>query len=201
LQRNRLRVPIAGQPLPSLPGNKSSSHPRVLPMNLNVVRSAGELRKNRKIAQLTIRTAIIEDKRGRGGFILRNTCRLIFLACVYSEINFSGIDTRMNIYVGNLSLEINEEELRQKFKAFEQVKSVTVMNDKDISSGQARGYGFVEMPSQSEGMNAIVSLNGKELRDTIIYLVESLAISNDGDKGYYSVKKHRRLTGSVRHRK
>jgi hypothetical protein len=59
----------------------------------------------------------------------------------------------------------------------------------------------MEMPSQSEGMNAIVSLNGKELRNTIIYLVESLAISNDGDKGYYSVKKHRRLTGSVRHRK
>ena len=107
----------------------------------------------------------------------------------------------MNIYIGNLSLKINEEELRQEFKAFGQVKSVTVMNDNDISSGQASGYGFVEMPSQTEGTNAIASLNGKELRDNIIYLVEALPISNDGKKDFCRISKHRRLTGRVRQRK
>ena len=70
----------------------------------------------------------------------------------------------MNIYVGNLSLEINEDELRQEFVAFGQVKSVCIMNDKDISSGQSRGYGFVEMPDEAEARAAIAGLNGRELR-------------------------------------
>jgi RNA recognition motif-containing protein len=56
----------------------------------------------------------------------------------------------MNIYVGNLSLEVTEEELRREFMAFGEVISVTIMNDKYIGSGQYRGYGFVEMPSLSE---------------------------------------------------
>ena len=54
----------------------------------------------------------------------------------------------MNIYVGNLSLEVTEEKLRQEFMAFREVLSVTIMNDKYIGSGQSRGYGFVEMPSR-----------------------------------------------------
>jgi RNA recognition motif-containing protein len=53
----------------------------------------------------------------------------------------------MNIYVGNLSLEMTEEELRREFMAFGEVISVTIMNDKYIGSGQSRGYAFVEMPS------------------------------------------------------
>ncbi len=71
----------------------------------------------------------------------------------------------MNIYVGNLSLEVTEEELRQEFMAFGEVIAVTIMNDKYIGSGQSRGYGFVEMPSVSEGQAAITGLNGKTLKE------------------------------------
>ncbi len=71
----------------------------------------------------------------------------------------------MNIYVGNLSFEVTNEELRREFTAFGEVMSVTIMNDKYIGSGQSRGYGFVEMPSVSEGQAAITGLNGKTLKE------------------------------------
>ena len=67
----------------------------------------------------------------------------------------------MNIYVGNLSLEVTEEELRREFVALGEVIPVIIMDDKYIGSGQLRGYGFVEMPSKSEGEAAIVNLNEK----------------------------------------
>jgi RNA recognition motif-containing protein len=54
----------------------------------------------------------------------------------------------MNIYIGNLSLEATEEELRQRFAAFGEVLSVSIMDDKYIGSGQTRGYAFVEMKAQ-----------------------------------------------------
>ncbi len=56
----------------------------------------------------------------------------------------------MNIYVGNLSLETTEDELRREFTEFGAVISVTIMNDKYIGSGQPRGYGYVEMAPISE---------------------------------------------------
>jgi RNA recognition motif-containing protein len=65
----------------------------------------------------------------------------------------------MNIYAGNLSLEVTEEELRQEFAAFGEVTSVIVMSDKDTGGVQSRRYGFVEMPSKSEGYTAIAGLN------------------------------------------
>jgi RNA recognition motif-containing protein len=91
----------------------------------------------------------------------------------------------MNIYVGNLSLEVTEGELRREFMAFGEVVSVTVMNDKYIGSGQARGYAFVEMPSQSEGEAAIAALNDKALRHIPINVIEALPLSDkDGDGSY-----------------
>ncbi len=84
----------------------------------------------------------------------------------------------MNIYVGNLSLEMTEGELRKEFMAFGEVISVIIMNDKYIGSGQPRGYGFVEMTSKSEGAAAITSLTGKKLRDRVINVVEALPLSD-----------------------
>jgi RNA recognition motif-containing protein len=84
----------------------------------------------------------------------------------------------MNIYVGNLSLEMTEDELRQEFMEFGEVISVTIMNDKYIGSGQPRGYGYVEMASKSEGVTAIAKLEGKKLRDRVINIVEALPLSN-----------------------
>lgn len=66
----------------------------------------------------------------------------------------------MNIYVGNLSYETTEEDLRLAFGEFGAVESVNIIKDK--FSGQSKGFGFVEMASKAEGQSAIDSLNGKE---------------------------------------
>ena len=84
----------------------------------------------------------------------------------------------MNIYVGNLSLETTEAELREKFITFGVVTSVTIMNDKYIGSGQATGYGYVEMMSKAEGMAAIAGLAGKILRNQPLSVVEALPLSD-----------------------
>jgi RNA recognition motif-containing protein len=84
----------------------------------------------------------------------------------------------MNIYVGNLSLEMTEGELRKEFTEFGEVISVTIMNDKYIGSGQPRGYGYVEMASKSEGATAIANIEGKKLRNRVVNVVEALPLSN-----------------------
>jgi RNA recognition motif-containing protein len=68
----------------------------------------------------------------------------------------------MNIYVGNLSRDMSEAELREAFEAFGQVSSASIIKDK--YSGQSRGFGFVEMPNKEEADKAIASLNGKEMK-------------------------------------
>jgi|TARA_B100001971_G_C17913703_1_gene394170 RNA recognition motif-containing protein len=77
----------------------------------------------------------------------------------------------MNIYVGNLSYEVTEEELRQEFEAFGEVKSASIITDK--YSGRPRGFGFVEMSSASEGQAAITGLNGKTLKDRTLNVNEA----------------------------
>ncbi len=99
----------------------------------------------------------------------------------------------MNIYVGNLSLGVTDEELRREFMAFGGVLSVTIMNDRYIGSGQPKGYGFVEMALKSEGEAAITSLNGKRLRDRVIDVLEALPLSGK-DKGITG-SPHSRRTG------
>jgi RNA recognition motif-containing protein len=67
----------------------------------------------------------------------------------------------MNIYVGNLSYGMSEDELREAFSAYGDVSSVKILSDRE--TGRSRGFGFVEMPNQSEGEAAVTQLNGKEL--------------------------------------
>jgi RNA recognition motif-containing protein len=67
----------------------------------------------------------------------------------------------MNIYVGNLSYGMSEDELRDAFGAFGEVSSVKILMDRE--TGRSRGFGFVEMPNQSEAETAITQLNGKDL--------------------------------------
>ena len=86
----------------------------------------------------------------------------------------------MNIYVGNLSLEVTEDELRQVFINFGEVTSVIIMNDKYIGSGQPRGYGYVQMASKSEGQAAVISLQEKSLRGQVIKVVEALPLWDNG---------------------
>ena len=107
----------------------------------------------------------------------------------------------MNIYVGNLSLEVTEEELRREFMAFGEVISVIIMNDKYIGSGQLRGYAFVEMPSQSEGKAAVTALNEKALKHMTINVIEALPLSDHKDKEFLYSKKPSHFRGRVRERK
>ncbi|HOP06649.1 MAG TPA: RNA-binding protein [candidate division Zixibacteria bacterium] len=67
----------------------------------------------------------------------------------------------MNIYIGNLSYNTTEERLREAFESYGQVSSVKIITDRE--TGRPRGFGFVEMDNQDEGMAAISGLNGQEL--------------------------------------
>jgi len=107
----------------------------------------------------------------------------------------------MNVYVGNLSLEVTEEELRREFMVFGEVLSVFIMNDKYIGSGQQRGYGFIEMASKTEGEAAIANLDEKTLRHMIINVVEALPLSDHKDKGFLYSRKPSHSSVRVRERK
>ena len=83
----------------------------------------------------------------------------------------------MNIYIGNLPLDLTEDELRTEFSVFGQVKSVNILNDSDIGSGQQCVYGFVEMASLTEGIAAVNGLKGKTIRGRKIEVIESLCFT------------------------
>ena len=67
----------------------------------------------------------------------------------------------MNIYVGNLSFDSSEDDIRNAFAAHGEVSTVNVITDQ--YTGKARGFGFVEMPNQEEAQAAIAGLNGTDL--------------------------------------
>jgi RNA recognition motif-containing protein len=68
----------------------------------------------------------------------------------------------MNIYVGNLAYSVTESELKDAFAEFGEVSSVTIITDK--FSGQSKGFGFVEMPNNSEADSAIKALNESAIK-------------------------------------
>ena len=67
----------------------------------------------------------------------------------------------MNIYVSNLSFNTSDVELNELFAKFGTVSSAKVIMDRE--SGRSRGFGFVEMPSDEEGKEAMLGLNNKEV--------------------------------------
>jgi len=77
----------------------------------------------------------------------------------------------MNIYVGNLSRDVTEDDLRQAFEAFGQVESANII--KDRFSSESRGFGFVQMPSKNEAQSAIDGLNGKDLMGRTVNVNEA----------------------------
>jgi RNA recognition motif-containing protein len=68
----------------------------------------------------------------------------------------------MNIYVGNIAREVTEEELRAAFAEFGEVSTATILKDK--YTNEPRGFGFVEMPSKSEAIEAMKQMDGKEIK-------------------------------------
>ncbi|MBI4303201.1 MAG: RNA-binding protein [Chloroflexi bacterium] len=85
----------------------------------------------------------------------------------------------MKIYVGNLSYDVTEDELRQEFAAFGTVESVSIITDK--YSGRPKGFAFVEMPTVTEGQAAMAALNGKTVKDRT--LTVSAARPRTEDRG------------------
>lgn len=77
----------------------------------------------------------------------------------------------MQIYVGNLAYSVTEEDLRQAFAAFGEVAKADLI--KDRFSGQSKGFGFVEMPKNSEADAAIKALNGSVLKGRPIKVNQS----------------------------
>jgi RNA recognition motif-containing protein len=68
----------------------------------------------------------------------------------------------MNIYVGNLSYEVTEEDLKKTFEIFGDVDSAKIIKDK--YTGKSKGFGFVMMPDKAKAESAIQGLNGKDLK-------------------------------------
>jgi RNA recognition motif-containing protein len=89
----------------------------------------------------------------------------------------------MNIYVGNMSYEVSEEDLRLAFGEFGQVETANIIKDK--YSGESKGFGFVEMPSKAEGQSAIDGLNGKEFKGRTLNVNEARPRTDRGGRGGY----------------
>ena len=87
----------------------------------------------------------------------------------------------MNIYVGNLSHQTTEDELREAFEAFGQVESASLI--KDRYSGESRGFGFVEMPSKEEAEKALEEMNGKDLMGRALNVSEARPRREGGGGG------------------
>jgi len=89
----------------------------------------------------------------------------------HQRFRFKKRGIKMNIFIGNLSYNVTEGDLRQTFEAFGQVASATVIKNKQ--SGRSKGFGFVEMPVQAEAQSAIEVLNGKALKGRTITVNEA----------------------------
>jgi RNA recognition motif-containing protein len=87
----------------------------------------------------------------------------------------------MNIHVGNLAFNVTEDDLRTLFSGFGEVSAVNII--KERSSGQSKGYGFVEMLNNSEADKAMKGLNGTRLKDQPIKLSQAKPPSRRPQRG------------------
>ena len=87
----------------------------------------------------------------------------------------------MNIYVGNLSYEATQDDVRAAFEAHGQVSSVSIIMDK--MTGRSRGFGFVEMPDQGAGQAAIAALNLQEVKGRAMTVNEAKPKTGGGGGG------------------
>ena len=84
----------------------------------------------------------------------------------------------MNIYVGNLSFQMTEEDLRTEFEKFGKVSKASIVKDK--LSGKSKGFGFVEMPNPAEAELAIKKLDGISIKGRNLKVNEARPRDNDG---------------------
>jgi cold-inducible RNA-binding protein len=87
----------------------------------------------------------------------------------------------MNIYIGNLSFDTTEDQVRQAFEGFGEVSTVNIITDRH--SGESRGFGFVEMSAKSEAIAAISGLNGQELNGRALNVNEARPRTEKSNRG------------------
>jgi RNA recognition motif-containing protein len=87
---------------------------------------------------------------------------------------------KMNIYVGNLATGVSEDDLRESFKEFGEIESVSIIKDK--YSGESKGFAFIEMPNKTEAQAAIDQLDGKDIKGKNIKVNEARP-KTDRNKG------------------
>ena len=87
----------------------------------------------------------------------------------------------MRIYVGNLSYDTTEDELRKDFAALGEVASVSVVTDR--YSGRSKGFAFVEMTNKAEADAAIAGLNGKSVKERTLVVNEARPRTEGGSSG------------------
>jgi len=87
----------------------------------------------------------------------------------------------MNIYVGNLNFDLTEDELKELFEVYGHVTSVKIISDK--YTGRSKGFGFVEMESDSEANEAIENLNGKDVSGRAMKVNQARERENDSRRG------------------
>ncbi len=87
----------------------------------------------------------------------------------------------MNIYIGNMSFDTTEDQLRQAFAGFGDVSTVNIIKDK--YTGEPRGFAFVEMSGKDEAMAAITGLNGQDLNGRALNVNEAKPRAEGGNRG------------------
>jgi len=92
-----------------------------------------------------------------------------------------GIERKVNIYVGNLSYNATEADLRTAFEQHGAVSATSVIMDK--MTGRSRGFGFVEMPNNAEGQKAIEALNNADLCGRPMRVNEARPKTDEGRGG------------------
>jgi RNA recognition motif-containing protein len=87
----------------------------------------------------------------------------------------------MNIYVGNLSQQVTENDLREAFESFGQVTDIKIIKDRFTS--ESKGFGFIEMPAKQEAESAMEDLNGTDLKGKTINVNEARPRSDNRGNG------------------
>jgi RNA recognition motif-containing protein len=82
----------------------------------------------------------------------------------------------MNIYVGNISREVKDQELKELFEAYGEVQSTKII--RDHSTGESKGFGFVEMTTNSEALSALNELNNQDLKGRKLVVNEARSKSD-----------------------
>lgn len=86
-----------------------------------------------------------------------------------------------NIYIGNMSFDTSEAELREVFETYGAVETVNIVTDRD--TGRPRGFGFVEMTERDDGMKAIQELDSSELGGRSLKVNEAKPRRDSRDRG------------------